>query len=72
MKDNLKLLQQDLDTLMQFYNDEHTHTDRHCYGKTPMKTFLESLSLTKVSLIQYRELAYFIPGPITLKFLAFR
>ena len=57
MYDNLELLQQDLDSWLQFYNNERTHSGRYCYGKTPMQTFLESLSLAKEKLIQYPESA---------------
>jgi transposase InsO family protein len=57
MYENLELLQQDLDTWLQFYNNERTHSGRYCYGKTPMQTFLESLPLTKEKLIQYHESA---------------
>lgn len=55
MYDNLELLQQDLDTWLQFYNNERTHSGRYCYGKSPMQTFLESLPLTKEKLIHYYE-----------------
>jgi hypothetical protein len=49
--DNLDTLQQDLDTWVDFYNLERTHTGRYCYGKTPMQTFLESLPLAKQKLL---------------------
>jgi transposase InsO family protein len=45
--DNLELLQQDLDKWMHYYNYERPHSGRYCYGKTPMQTFLESLTLAK-------------------------
>ncbi len=57
MYDNLELLQQDLDSWLQYYNNERTHSGRYCYGKTPMQTFLESLSLAKEKMIQYPESA---------------
>lgn len=49
--DSLETLQQDLDTWVDFYNLERTHTGRYCYGKTPMQTFLESLPLAKQKLL---------------------
>jgi transposase InsO family protein len=45
--DNLELLQQDLDVWVQYYNHERPHSGRYCFGKTPMQTFLESLTLAK-------------------------
>lgn len=49
--DNLETLQKDLDTWVDYYNLERTHTGRYCYGKTPMQTFLESLPLAKQKLL---------------------
>ena len=45
--DNLELLQQDLDKWLDYYNNERPHSGRYCFGKTPMQTFIESLSLAK-------------------------
>lgn len=45
--DNLELLQKDLDTWMEYYNNERPHSGRYCFGKTPMQTFSESLPLAK-------------------------
>jgi hypothetical protein len=44
---NLESLQADLDEWMLFYNNERTHSGRYCFGKTPMQTFIESLTLAK-------------------------
>lgn len=49
--DNLELLQQDLDEWMQYYNNERPHSGRYCFGKTPMQTFIESLSLAKEKML---------------------
>lgn len=49
--DNLELLQQDLDQWLQYYNQERPHSGRYCYGKTPMQTFNESLTLAKQKLL---------------------
>jgi hypothetical protein len=45
--DNLELLQKDLDTWMDYYNNERPHSGRYCFGKTPMQTFTESVPLAK-------------------------
>ena len=45
--DNLELLQKDLDTWVEYYNNERPHSGRYCFGKTPMQTFSESLPLAK-------------------------
>ena len=49
--DNLELLQQDLDEWMLYYNNERPHSGRYCFGKTPMQTFIESLSLAKEKML---------------------
>jgi len=40
-------LQTDLDAWLDHYNNQREHQDRWCYGKTPMRTFLDSLNLAK-------------------------
>jgi transposase InsO family protein len=40
-------LQHDLDAWMREYNEARPHQGRWCYGKTPMQTFLDSVSLAK-------------------------
>jgi transposase InsO family protein len=49
--DNLESLQQDLDKWLQHYNLERPHSGRYCFGKTPMQTFAESLTLAKQKLL---------------------
>ena len=49
--DNLELLQKDLDEWINYYNAERPHSGRYCYGKTPMQTFNESISLAKQKLL---------------------
>lgn len=39
----LSELQNDVDQWLEFYNNERTHSGKHCYGKTPMQTFTDSL-----------------------------
>lgn len=36
-------LQQDMDSWIEWYNEERTHSGKYCYGKTPMQTFLDTL-----------------------------
>jgi transposase InsO family protein len=49
--DSLAALQQDLDTWMAYYNNERPHSGRYCYGKTPMQTFRESLTLARQKML---------------------
>lgn len=44
---NLDELESDLQKWMTYYNTDRTHSGRHCYGKTPMQTFLDSKNLAK-------------------------
>jgi hypothetical protein len=45
-------LQADLDAWMRDYNTVRTHQGRWCYGKTPMRTFIDTLSVAKEKLLQ--------------------
>lgn len=47
----LEELQADLDAWLQAYNERRPHQGRWCYGKTPMQTFLDSVSLAKEQLL---------------------
>jgi len=47
MYDSIESLQADLDTWMEKYNTERTHSGKHCYGKTPMQTFADSIHLAR-------------------------
>lgn len=38
-------LQKDLDQWLFHYNHERTHSGKHCFGKTPMQTFVDSKHL---------------------------
>ena len=40
-------LQADLDRWLKEYKEERPHQGRWCYGKTPMQTFLDTMSLAK-------------------------
>ena len=48
----LQDLQDDLDLWLEEYNTQRTHTGKFCYGRTPMQTFLETLSLAKEKMLQ--------------------
>ena len=48
----LEELQADLDAWMQEYNERRPHQGRWCYGKTPMRTFIDTLPLAKEKLLQ--------------------
>jgi hypothetical protein len=48
---SLDELQHDLDSWLIEYNNERTHTGKYCYGRTPMQTFLETLSLAKEKML---------------------
>lgn len=44
-------LQEDLDKWIDDYNLNRTHTGKYCYGKTPMRTFLDSIHLARVKML---------------------
>ena len=44
-------LQTDLDAWLKEFNESRTHQGRWCYGKTPMQTFLDTVSLAKEKLL---------------------
>ena len=44
-------LQADLDTWIEHYNCERTHTGKYCFGKTPMQTLLDSIPLAKEKML---------------------
>jgi transposase InsO family protein len=47
----LESLQKDLDKWVEVYNAQRTHQGKHCYGKTPLQTFLDSIHLAKVKML---------------------
>ena len=49
--DSLAALQKDLDEWMVYYNNERAHSGRYCFGKTPMQTFKESITLAKQKML---------------------
>lgn len=49
---SIEELQKDLDSWLHYYNQERTHSGKHCYGKTPMQTFQDSKSLAREKLLE--------------------
>jgi transposase InsO family protein len=48
----IEALQADLDGWMQEYNAVRSHQGRWCYGKTPMQTFIDTLSVAREKMLQ--------------------
>jgi transposase InsO family protein len=44
---SLEEMQKDVDLWVEDYNKNRTHSGKHCFGKTPMDTFLETIHLAK-------------------------
>jgi len=51
-------LQEDLDSWLEYYNNERTHSGKHCYGKTPMQTYQDSIYLAKEKLLEHQVLSF--------------
>lgn len=51
-------LQKDLDIWLDYYNNHRSHSGKHCFGKTPMQTWKDSLNLTREKLLsnQYQNI----------------
>jgi len=57
--DSFEGLQKDLDSWLEEYNRNRTHSGKYCYGKTPYQTFVDSLHLAKIKLLgQVAETSY--------------
>ncbi len=54
---SLEEIQQDLDEWLEDYNLNRTHQGKYCYGKTPMRTWLDSVHLAKVKMLAERASA---------------
>lgn len=48
---NLDELQEDVDKWLLEYNEERMHSGRYCYGKAPMKAFVESKHLAQEKML---------------------
>ena len=42
---SMEQLQEDVDSWINAYNTERTHSGKHCFGKTPWQTFVDSQSI---------------------------
>ena len=49
---SIEMLQQDLDKWLNYYNRERTHSGKHCEGRTPYQTFLDTLELAKAKMLE--------------------
>jgi transposase InsO family protein len=52
---SLDEIQSDLDIWIKEYNTERTHTGKHCFGKTPIQTFMDAKHLAKEKMIGYNQ-----------------
>ena len=50
---SLATLQDDLDQWMDYYNNQRSHSGKYCFGKTPMETFNESLTLARQKMLDH-------------------
>jgi len=48
---SLAEFQADLDAWIRSYNEEREHQGRWCFGKTPMRTFLDAVPLAREKMI---------------------
>jgi len=48
---SIEELQTDLDNWIEDYNLNRSHSGKYCFGKTPMRTFLDSIHLARVKLL---------------------
>jgi transposase InsO family protein len=51
--DSLAALQHDLDQWMDYYNNQRSHSGKYCFGKTPMETFNESITLARHKMLDH-------------------
>lgn len=49
---SIEELQDDADKWVEYYNNERTHTGKHCHGRTPMQTFLDTIDLAKDKMLE--------------------
>lgn len=50
---SLAALQDDLDQWMDYYNNRRSHSGKYCFGKTPMETFSESITLARQKMLDH-------------------
>jgi len=49
---SIQELQNDLDRWITYYNQDRTHTGKYCFGKTPMKTFNDTIHLAREKMLE--------------------
>lgn len=59
---SLEQLQQDVDLWMNHYNQQRTHSGKHCFGKTPMQTFMDTVELAREKLLEQLANPLFFPS----------
>lgn len=52
---SIKEIQTDLDNWLEYYNKERTHSGKHCFGKTPMQTLLDSKHLADEKMLDLQS-----------------
>lgn len=50
---SLAALQDDLNQWMEYYNNQRSHSGKYCFGKTPMETFIESVTLARQKMLDH-------------------
>lgn len=51
----IEQLQTDLDAWMNSYNTERAHSGKYCFGKTPMQTFIQGITMARKYQLQNQE-----------------
>lgn len=51
----LDALQADVDAWLDFYNKEHPHSGKFCYGKIPWQTWLDSKHIAQEKYFNYSD-----------------
>ena len=62
---SLEEVQLDADEWVRHYNEERTHSGKHCFGKTPMHTFIDSKHLALAKQLD-RTIPTSDPSPVTM------
>lgn len=52
---SIEEIQADLDDWLHYYNNERTHTGKHCFGKTPMQTLIDSKHLADEKMLDLQS-----------------
>lgn len=52
---SIEEIQADLDQWLQYYNQERTHSGKHCFGKTPMQTLIDSKHLADEKMLDLQS-----------------